>query len=115
MNFVVVSTVSYKNIGQVTPPTILVCPKDHYDWFASKHIGYPYRYTFFLGMVDEFNGNLSWGGENNSLTFEESLQALFKASFDTFSIDPDTIVLENKFIIPYGNCKMLQNYSLDDI
>ena len=96
-------------------PTIMVCPRDQYDWFESKNMGYPLRFSFLLGMINKTNGNLTWGGSDNKMMFQESLKSLYKASFENLSTTPNTVVMKERFIIPYGFCQELTNYSTSDV
>ena len=66
-------------------PTIMICPRDQYDWFESKYMDYPLCCTFLLGMFNRINGNLTWGGINNKKMFQDSLKSLYKSSFENLN------------------------------
>ena len=103
--------VSYKDIEEVTPFTIMICPKEQYDWAQSHKMGYQYRFHFLLGMLNGTNGNLNWGGIN-SLTFQQSKEILFNRSLSDYDIESKNAFLEDRFILPHGHCKELKNYDM---
>ena len=104
-----VAKISHKKYQEVQPPTITICPADQYDHFASKNLGYRLRYDFLIGNVSA--GYATWGGVRN-ISFNESRKLLFKANFDgVFADDDDDKILKliEKFILPYGHCKQIEN------
>ena len=112
MNLILVLMVSHTDINKVTPFTIMICPKDQYDWGQSQSMSYQYRYLFLLGMLNGTNGNLTLGGINN-LTFQESIETLYNVNPLNVRVDSINSVLQDRFIIPYGYCKELKNYDMN--
>jgi len=47
---------------------------------------------------------LSWQGIGEQ-TFEASKNKVFVANFDSISIGSDSELTENRFLLPYGNCR----------
>ena len=107
----VVST-KYKRLDEVVLPTVTICSYDQYDWFAARDLGYKYRASFHCGLLDDgVTGQLSWGGFAGR-DFEETKKILYKANFDAIIVH--NVSFTEKFIIPHGNCKELNNYNTSE-
>ena len=101
-----VTSTSYKNIENITPPLITICQTGQYDWERGKELGYKRRKEFLKGVSSKNNGT-TWGGKDN-LTFHESIRLLFKAETKNIHVH-ETVKKEERFIIPYGHCLDLHN------
>ena len=59
-------TLSFKNIVEVNPPCLLLCPARQYDWHEAQRLGYFRKSDFLLGKVAGANQSLTWIGNNTA-------------------------------------------------
>ena len=82
----------------------MICPMNQTDWNAAKSLGYWSKSDFYFGRPKSTVEHLSWQGIGEQ-TFEASKNKVFVANFDSISIGSDSELTENRFLLPYGNCR----------
>ena len=106
----VLTTSDWREISADDMPTITLCALNQYDAIAGAEYGLHDLYLFATGRAWGWTEWRSWDGKGN-LTYREMVDTLFNASYESIQFMTDDGVrghediMEDKFILPYGNCK----------
>ena len=115
--FAYTTTQSTKEVPNTTgriPLQLLICARGQYDWNRSKELGYNMITEFIDGVSANRPNDISWDGGRN-LSFDTVTKSLFRAKYQNLRIAlkakngsriTKDQILTDKFVLPYGYCKV---------
>ena len=94
-------------------PSITLCVEKQFNAVEGINLGYLNLYQFVTGKMLDIESKRSWNGASN-LTYQQTVGVLFKAEYDDVRIIPGDIIMEDKFILPFGNCKNIRTCPMSE-
>ena len=95
---------------KLSPQMILlvaVCKTSQFDFANAKNMKHKDLGYFVKGELQDTN-LISWSGPYGNMTFNETLNSLFNPGLEDIYFGKNIGIVENKFLLPHGVCKVFQ-------
>ena len=89
------------------PIFIAVCKSSQFDYLQAKNLGYTRPRDYFSGNVSR-NDIWSWTGLSGNRTINETINYIYKSNLE--NVHSTNATVTNRFFIPHGRCKILEDY-----
>ena len=97
-----------KPLSSLTKPLLVaVCRSNQLNYSRSNSLGYNTGTDFFSGQTN--NGTvLSWTGNHENMTFDETINYMYKPELDNFEFLATKGNISHRLVFPHGLCKVYE-------